>query len=65
MKLPFAIIELSAELVKEVLSDVSLWEQDLAALPGFYDSVLDKLNLIMNEGPRKAIESIQSKKVFV
>lgn len=54
-----------AELVKEVLGDVSLWEHDLNTLPGFYDSVLDKLNLIINVGARKAIESVQSKKVFV
>ena len=54
-----------AELVKEVLSDVALWEYDLNTLPGFYDSVLEKLNLIMNVGARKAIDSVQSKKVFV
>ena len=54
-----------SELVKEVLSDTSLWDEDLNNLPGFYDSVLQKLNLIMSEGARKAIETVQSKKVFV
>ena len=54
-----------SELVKEVLSDTSLWDEDLNNLLGFYDSVLQKLNLIMSEGARKAIETVQSKKVFV
>lgn len=54
-----------AELVKEVLSDIEFWNADLSALPGFYDSVLEKVNLILNAGPRKAIESVQSKKLFV
>lgn len=53
------------ELVKEVLSDTSLWEHNLFVLPGFYESVLEKLNLIINSGAKAAIESFQLKKVFI
>lgn len=54
-----------AELVKEVLADVNLWEEDLSLLPGFYESVLQKLNLIMDKGATKTLELVQSKKVLV
>lgn len=54
-----------AELVREVLSDVSLWETDLTVLPGFSEAVSEKLSLIMSVGAKAAIQSVQSKKVFV
>jgi len=53
------------ELVKEVLSDIELWGENLFLLPGFYDSVLKKMNLLMNNGAIEVIETIQSKKVLV
>jgi tagaturonate reductase len=52
-------------LVKEVLGDMTLWEADLNSLPHFYESVLEKLNLLMSNGAIALIESLQSKKVFV
>ena len=53
------------ELVKDVLSDIGLWGEDLSGLPGFQESVLEKLNLIMNKGAKEAIDALQSKKVLV
>jgi tagaturonate reductase len=43
------------DLVKEVLQDTAFWDEDLSLLPGFYQSVLEKLELI-NEDIRKALE---------
>jgi hypothetical protein len=53
-----------SDLVKEVLRDVDLWGESLYDLPGFYESVLEKLNLLMNNGVTEVIETIQSKKVL-
>jgi tagaturonate reductase len=50
-----------SELVKEVLSDTALWEHNLFLLPGFYDSVLEKLEDIMHSGARAAIEAFNTK----
>lgn len=52
------------ELVQQTLSDVAFWGTDLTALPGFKQALTDKLNLIMNNGIKEAIETVQSKKVF-
>ncbi|MEI6946014.1 tagaturonate reductase [Paraflavisolibacter sp. H34] len=41
--------------VREVLSNTSLWGEDLAALPGFCESVSRKLELLMREGARNVI----------
>ena len=49
-------------LTQAVLSD-SYWGIDLLSLPGFKQSVIEKLNLIINSGMKEAIESIPSKKV--
>jgi tagaturonate reductase len=49
-------------LAQVVLSD-AFWGIDLLSLPGFKQSVTEKLNLIMNNGMKEAIESIPSKKV--
>lgn len=54
-----------SDFVKEVLSDVELWGENLYLLPGFYESVLEKLNLLMNNGVIEVIETVQSKKVLV
>lgn len=51
-----------ASLVQVVLSD-AFWGADLLSLPGFKQSVIEKLNLIINSGMKEAIESIPSKKV--
>lgn len=51
-------------LVQETLSDVAFWGTDLTALPGFRQALTDKLNLIMNNGIREAIETTHPKKVF-
>jgi len=53
------------ELVKEVLGDVELWGENLSVLPGFYESVLEKLNLLMNNSVIEVIETVQTKKVLV
>jgi len=51
-----------ASLVQVVLSD-AFWGVDLLSLPGFKQSVIEKLNLIINNGMREALESIPAKKV--
>jgi tagaturonate reductase len=51
-----------ASLVQVVLSD-AFWGVDLLSLPGFKQTVIEKLNLIINNGMKEAIESIPSKKV--
>ena len=53
------------EFVKEVLSDTEIWGENLFVLPGFYESVLNKLNLLMSHGVVDVIESVQSKKEVV
>lgn len=51
-----------ASLVQVVISD-AFWGVDLLSLSGFKQSVIDKLNLIINNGMKEAIESISSKKI--
>ena len=51
-----------SSLTQEVLSD-AFWGVDLLSFPGFKQSVIEKLNLIINSGMKEAIESIPSKKV--
>ena len=51
-----------ASLVQVVISD-AFWGVDLLSLPGFKQSVIDKLNLIINNGMKEAVESIPSKKI--
>ena len=53
------------DLVKEVLNDVDIWGENLMALPGFYESVLEKLNLLTSNSVTEVIETVQSKKVLV
>ncbi|MGZ3951218.1 MAG: tagaturonate reductase [Flavisolibacter sp.] len=51
-----------ASLVQVVLSD-AYWGCDIQSLPGFKQSVIEKLNLIINNGMRETIESIPTKKI--
>jgi len=53
------------EIVNEVLKDVALWGKDLSNLPGFEQSVEEKLDSIINNGMRATIENAQSKKMVV
>jgi tagaturonate reductase len=51
------------KLVEDVLRD-PFWGEELYSLPGFQQAVTDKLNLILNNGMKEAIEATQAKKVF-
>jgi tagaturonate reductase len=51
------------DLVKEVLQDAAFWGEDLSQLPGFYQSVLEKLKLINAKGMRNTIEFLQTNNV--
>jgi tagaturonate reductase len=53
-----------ASLVQVVLSD-AFWGVDLLSLPGFRQSVINKLNLIIDNGMKEAVESIHSQKIKV
>ena len=53
-----------AELVDTVLSDSGLWGEDLAAVPGFAQAVKEKLTLLLERDPVKAIQINQTKKVL-
>jgi tagaturonate reductase len=50
------------QVVKNVLSDNTFWGEALDLLPGFQNSVTDKLNLLINNGVKNAVELVQSKK---
>lgn len=52
----------TASLVQDVLADKNLWGENLALLPGFYESVLENLNFISGSGMRPAIEAAKSRK---
>ena len=47
------------EVANRTLKDIDLWGTDLSALPGFQQSVIDKLNSIINNGMRFTLESIK------
>jgi len=51
-----------SSLTQVVLSD-SYWGIDLVSLPGFKQSVIEKLTLIINNGMEEALESIPLKKI--
>ena len=55
----------SAAIVKNVLKNISFWGKDLTLLPGFQQSVTDKLNSIIKNGMRVTLEAVRSKKNFV
>jgi len=54
-----------AALVEEVLRDKEFWGQDLSQLPGFTSAVQEYLELILNAGPREAIELVLQKRIAV
>ena len=47
-----------AALVKDVLSNEKMWDQDLTKIEGLYDTVLADLSLIRKEGAEAAYKSI-------
>lgn len=51
-------------LVQNVLSDADYWGEDLTELPGFMQSVTEKLNAITSNDIKGIIESVVSKKVI-
>jgi tagaturonate reductase len=53
------------KIVKDVLANITFWGKDLTTIPGFEVSVTDKLNRILNNGMRAALEDIHSKKIYV
>jgi len=54
-----------AALVEEVLRDKEFWGGDLSQLPGFTSAVQEYLELILNAGPREAIELVLQKRIAV
>jgi tagaturonate reductase len=52
----------TALMAVSVLRDVTLWDTDLSALPGFADAVEEKLNEIDETGMAAVINPLQSKK---
>ena len=46
----------TTQLVKETFDDVAFWGTNLNNLPGFAESVNEKLNLIINQGMKEAVE---------
>jgi tagaturonate reductase len=54
----------TAALVQESLRDSAFWGQDLNLLPGFAQTVTDKLSQIIHGGMKDAIENISVKKTF-
>jgi tagaturonate reductase len=48
------------ELVKEVLADHEYWGADLHLLPGFQQSVTDKLNQVLQSGIKSAVEDLSN-----
>ena len=53
------------EVVQDVLNDSGFWGESLNVFPGFYNTVTENLNLLMNIGAKDTIESVQSKKEVV
>ena len=52
------------DVVNATLKDAAFWGEDLTLLNGFEDSVYSKLEMIMSQGIKQAIETVQSKKVY-
>jgi tagaturonate reductase len=52
------------KLVNEALKNVTFWGEDLTVLPGFQQSVTDKLNSIIQNGMSATMESVHLKKIF-
>ena len=45
-------------LVKDVLTNEKMWDQDLTKIDGLYDTVLADLKLIRSEGAEAAYKSV-------
>ncbi len=54
-----------AALAAEVLSDISLWGEDLSAIPGFTESVAGKMNMISEEGVVHTLQRRLSQKAVI
>jgi tagaturonate reductase len=52
------------KLVHHVLTDKTTWGEDLSGVAGFYDSVVDKLNSIINVGIKATLKKINTKKMY-
>ncbi len=52
------------KLVNGVLKNTTFWGEDLTVLPGFQQSVTDKLDSIIKNGMRATLEIVQLKKVL-
>ena len=55
----------SDKIVKEVLKNVTFWGKDLSLLPGFEQSVTDKLSSIFSNGMKATLKNVHPKKIFV
>ena len=53
-----------AKLVQEALRDTGFWGEDFSDFTGFQNSVIEKLNMIIEKGIKETISFVQSKKVF-
>ena len=47
--------------MKEVLKDISLWDDDLSRLPGFQEMITDNLNGIINDGMKATLDKVYAK----
>jgi tagaturonate reductase len=54
----------TVSLVQEVLRDNAFWGEDLHALPGFHDAVVEKLNMILAAGLKETLEALSNNKSF-
>lgn len=50
------------EVVQEILSNEDFWGYELLSFPGFYNAVLENLNLITESGMREAMEQTMKQK---
>lgn len=53
------------KMVREVLKNASFWGKDLSSLPGFEQSVTEKLSSILNDGMKATLEIVHSRKISV
>ena len=51
--------------VSETLKDISFWGEDLTLISGFEEAVLHKLSMIIKNGVKQTIESVQSSKEVI
>jgi tagaturonate reductase len=51
----------AAAMVEDVLRDNAFWEEDLHALPGFHDAVVENLGFILQHGMKAALQRVRTK----